>query len=175
MKDWTKAVAGDVMSSPIITIKNDMPLDEAAVELSENRISGALVVDYGEKPIGVVSLFDIVSYLSGLAKPDQVHGGFYRYEYPRFHEGGEGWESGWEEVPESAVKIPVAEIMTPEIISVDEEMPLPQVVKTMATKHIHRVFVTRDGKPVGVISTMDVFNSLAGRPRKKAARVAPRR
>jgi signal-transduction protein with cAMP-binding, CBS, and nucleotidyltransferase domain len=163
------------MTSPVITLQKDTPLYEAAIDLSEQRISGALVVDYGDRPLGVVSLFDVVTYLSGLTREDGDSGGFYRYSYPKFREGGEGWERGWEEIEESKLReTPVAEIMTPDIISVDEAMPLPEVVRTMARRHIHRIFVTRAGKPAGVISTMDVFRALAGHPRRKARAIAKR-
>ncbi len=159
-----RRTAGDVMTTPVITIDKDTDIAEAARTLSENRISGALVVDYGSRPIGVVSLFDVAAYLAGLERPLNEPGGFYRYSYPRFEdeEGGEGWEGELEEEAQEALKeIPVGEIMSPRIISVSERLPLMQVARMLLRHRIHRAFVSRNGKPVGVITMTDVLRALS--------------
>jgi CBS domain-containing protein len=164
------AVAGDVMSTPLITVERDTTLEEAANVLSEHEIGGALVVDHDGKPLGVVSLYDVVTYLAGRRRDDAEPGGFYRYSFPRFGEGGEGWERGWEEVERNALReLPVAEIMTTQIISVPDETPIEEVAAMLWRRHIHRVFVTSAGRPTGVITTMDVLRALTGGP-KRAAR-----
>lgn len=155
MKDWTSLQARDVMTTPIITLQSDLSLDEAATTLSEYNISGALVTDYSGKPVGVVSLFDIVTFLAGLERPEEAPGGFYRQEYA---------EIGEETEVESLRKTPVAEIMSSQILSVDGDLALPAVIDKMSKNRIHRVFVTVDGKPEGVISSMDVLRCLSGGP-----------
>ncbi len=163
----TGLTAGDVMRSPVITLDKDTPLREAARTLSENHIGGALVVDFGAAPLGVVSLFDIVSYLAGLDRPADEPGGFYRYSYPKFEEGGESWEREIEQAEDAPLReMPVAEIMSPRIISVPERLPIRQVARALWKHHIHRIFVSRNGAPVGVISTMDVLRVLSEGPEK---------
>ena len=168
MKPWNLRRAADVMKSPVLTLDADTVLSEAAAWMSDNEISGAPILDHTSKPVGVVSLFDIVTYLSGMEVPG---GGFYRFSYPDFAEGGDGWEKGWEEVEPDALKnTPVSEIMTPEIITVDEATPLPQVARLMRRRHIHRLFVEREGALVGVISTMDLLGALSAPVRRVPVR-----
>jgi CBS domain containing-hemolysin-like protein len=113
--------------------------------------------------VGVVSLFDLVSYLAGFERPQEEPGGFYRYSYPKFSEDGEGWDSEWEAVEEVALKeITVGEIMATEIITVPPKLALVDVGKLLAERHIHRVFVAGENGPVGVISTMDLLRAMTG-------------
>jgi CBS domain-containing protein len=166
MKPWNQRTAANVMKSPVLTLNADTPLSEAAAWMSDNEISGAPILDHAERPVGVVSLFDIVTYLSGMDVPG---GGFYRYSYPNFSEGGEGWDKGWEEIePDTLKNTPVSEIMSPEMLAVDEKTPLPDVARLMKRRHIHRLFVTREGTLVGVISTMDILGALSSPARRTA-------
>ena len=168
MKPWNQRTAADVMKSPVLSLDAETVLSDAAAWMSDNEISGAPILDHQERPVGVVSLFDIVTYLSGMDVPG---GGFYRYSYPKFAEGGDGWEKGWEEVePDTLKNTPVSEIMTTEILTVSEETPIPEVARMMSRRHIHRLFVTRDGALTGVISTMDIMGALSAPIRRVAAR-----
>ncbi len=163
MKSFRELKAGDVMTTPVASLAADTPLRDAAGMLTGNSISGALVVDPNGVPMGVVSMFDIVSHLAGLERPAGEPGGFYRFSYPKLEaeEGGERWERevGEGEEPE---EMPVGELMTPEIIAVDHETPVVEVARLMVERGIHRVFVKSKGKPIGVITTMDLLARLDG-------------
>lgn len=164
MMHWEKLKAEDVMSHPLIAVDAGTMLREAAQTLSENRISGALVVDTSGAPVGVVSLFDIVSYLAGLDRPAGEPGGFYRQAPLELGEDEDGLQKEDENpVDEGAVR----DIMAPEIISVRPDTPLPRVAEILRKRRIHRVFVAGESGPVGVISTMDVLAALAGKRRAK--------
>jgi len=166
MKPLEHLQAEDVMSSPVVTLNVETLLEEAARTLSELQISGALVTDHRGAPAGVISLFDIVTFLSGNARPTGEPGGFYRYSYPTFGEGEESEPTeGGELVEESPEELTVGELMTTEIISVAPHLPLLDVAKLMAERHIHRVFVAAEHGPAGVISTMDVLGALSGAKR----------
>lgn len=159
MKDWKKLKAGDVMSSPLVSMVLGTPLGEAADVLTENEFSGAPIVDATGEVVGVVSLFDIANFVSGM-----FHGsenGWYRYGTPPLKEDvSDSWEGDRDPLRDNRVE----DVMSSKIVSVDEETPMPKVVHTMESRHIHRVFVTRDGKPVGILTTMDVLRSLKGVP-----------
>src|SRR5947207_657028 len=88
MKPLEALTAQDIMSSPVIALDVDTSLAEAARVLSEQQVSGALVVDHRGAAVGVVSLFDIVTHMAGLARTPEQAGGFYRYSYPRSSEEG---------------------------------------------------------------------------------------
>jgi len=51
----------------------------------------------------------------------------------------------------------VYEIMTPMLFAVDAETLVQEVADTMVRGHIHRVFVTRDKKVVGIITALDML------------------
>ncbi len=157
--------AAAIMSSPLITIPHTTSLGDAAAMLSRRRMSGAPVVDRRKRPIGVVSLLDIVTRLAGLERPADEPGGFYRFTYPDFRETPPD--------ERDLDDITVCDIMTPEIISVPETMTVFSVAKALWERHVHRVFVTRGRKIVGVISTMDVLRYMTGgaaKPRKTSRR-----
>lgn len=170
MKSWERLKAEDVMSAPVLALNVETTLQEASKTLGENRMSGALVTDHRGAPVGVVSLFDIVGHLAGLAAPPEGTGSFYRYSYPRFREGGEGWESEWEQVEtEPLQETTVGEVMSTEIIDVPRDLPLKSVGKLLADRHIHRVFVAGEKGPIGVISTMDVLRAATGSKKARAS------
>jgi CBS domain-containing protein len=55
--------------------------------------------------------------------------------------------------------------MTGVVFSVDEDATVEEVANMMVTGRIHRVFVTRAGKIVGVISSLDLLPLVVdGRP-----------
>lgn len=162
MKSFESMTAEDLMSSPVVSLNVETTLAEAAQSLTEGQISGALVTDHRDAPVGVVSLFDIVAHMAGLARAPEEAGGFYRYSYPRFLEGDEG-ESQWEETESAPMReTTVGEIMSTHIIEVAPSLPAKDVAKALAEQHIHRVFVSGPSGPVGVISTMDLLKSVAG-------------
>src|SRR5512135_270417 len=57
----------DIMMTPVVSIKRNADLHEAARLLSENRISGMPVVDDNNRVIGVISEADVLT-LAGLKK-----------------------------------------------------------------------------------------------------------
>ena len=163
MKPFESLTAEDLMSSPVVSLHVDTTLEDAARTLTEYEISGALVTDHRETAVGVVSLFDIVTHMAGIARAPEQAGGFYRYSYPPFaepEEGKEAEEGEGESTPPGETT--VGEIMTTEIIEVPPSLPAKQVAKQLAEKHIHRIFVSGKNGPVGVISTMDLLKSVAG-------------
>jgi|GEM_PF-2409008 len=163
MKPFESMTAEDLMSSPVVSLNVDTSLADAAQTLTESEISGALVTDHRDAPVGVVSLFDIVAHMAGLSRSPEEAGGFYRYSYPRFSDADEGEESEGEEIESTPMReTTVGEIMSTQIIEVSSSLPAREVAKQLAEQHIHRVFVSGPSGPVGVISTMDLLRSIAG-------------
>lgn len=171
MKPPNRPLARDVMKSPVIAISFETPVREAADILSSNGISGALVTGRTGEPVGVVSLFDIVTFLAGLDRPAGAPGGFYEYVYPDFEEDGELWEAPVRPPDEKPLaETPVGDIMATSIISVPQGAELEDVAALMVRKHVHRVFVREQGEPVGVLSSMDVLRFFPRRPARSARR-----
>jgi predicted transcriptional regulator len=54
----------------------------------------------------------------------------------------------------------VTEIMTPNVITIDQERPMYEAVSVMNQNKIGRLLVTEDGRPKGMITRMDVISRL---------------
>ena len=54
----------------------------------------------------------------------------------------------------------VGEIMTPTIFSVGEDATVSEVASVMLRGHLHRLLVTRDDRPIGIVSSSDLLGLL---------------
>ncbi len=150
-----KQKAKHIMNQNVLAVRANWPIDQLADFLIEHSISGAPVISEGGKLIGVVSLTDIVRYKNiPLKNPQPNIPHEYYIHAPERQYSPEEIESFRLEA-ESLVT--VRDIMTPVIFSIHEDMELQQVADAMIRGHIHRVFVTRDERLVGIISTLDML------------------
>ena len=46
------------------------------------------------------------------------------------------------------------------VYTVSEDATVSEIASTMLDNHLHRVLVTRDGQPLGIISTSDLLGLL---------------
>ncbi len=145
--------AADVMTREVATVDPDWPIDRLMEFLSDRSISGAPVVAADGEPIGVVSLTDIAR--NGVASEratadidtyglESLERRVAREEVGRFHVDAEAQTT-------------VRDIMTPVVFAVEESASVQEVAAMMTTGRIHRVFVKRDGKLTGIISSMDLL------------------
>jgi len=160
-------LAREVMSHPVRQLTSWTPVREAAAFLLRHGISGAPVLDEHGHWLGVFTQHDLARYVqNGLA--------------PRYAE--RTLESREIIADLSALTLdkfgetPVHDFMTRGLFTVFPEATLEEVVHTLTSFKIHRVFVIEEHKHelVGVITTMDVMKHL-DRPsqhRKKASKLA---
>jgi CBS domain-containing protein len=148
------------MSRDVITVRDDMTLQEVATFLTENQISGAPVEDAERRLVGVVSLSDVARATSeqNQMESDRPRG----QRLPNSDYYIRGWEKKLtvEEFESFQVEEPgllVSEIMTPRVYSVDEATPISEAARLMREAHIHRVLVTRHGSVVGIVTTSDLL------------------
>lgn len=150
-----KLTAKDIMTQDVLMVRADWSRERLGEFLVENSISGAPVISGDENLIGVVSLTDIVLHDTlpasdpGYNEPHEyyLHELEHNYghqEIKSFHIDGE---------PLTTVR----DIMTPIIFKVNEDTTVQQVAGAMIKKRIHRVFVTRKDKVVGIIATPDML------------------
>ncbi len=62
--------------------------------------------------------------------------------------------------PEQARAMVARELMTPDIVTCEADMLLSDAVSLMSSRRLHRLVVTENGQPVGVISMTDVVRRL---------------
>ncbi len=63
---------------------------------------------------------------------------------------------------EDLEKYTARDVMTPKVISVSPDDRIEDAIKVMLENHIHRVFVVKDGRAVGVVSTTDIIREMRG-------------
>lgn len=142
--------ASEVMTRRVISIEPDASIVQAVRLMLKNHFSGLPVVDRGGKLIGIIT------------EGDFLH---------RREIGTELRRNAWLVAmfgPEESARdyvhahgVSVHELMTPEVITVDEDAPLDKVVHLMERHHIKRVPVLRKGKMVGIISRANLLRALA--------------
>ncbi len=59
-------------------------------------------------------------------------------------------------------KYKARDVMTPKVISVSPDDTIADAIKVMVENKIHRVFVVKDGRAVGVLSTTDIIREMRG-------------
>lgn len=121
----------DYMTSPVETIHIGTSLVAANALFTEQGVSALAVVDDAGELKGVISRTDI------------LHGAVYSQ--------GETFR-----VPDR----PVEELMKSPALQVPPDAHLVEAAKIMLKNHVHRVFVSRDGKPEGVVSTRDLMRAV---------------
>lgn len=165
----TSLQAKDVMTRDVIAVPADMPIKDLAGFLTNHGISGAPVIDDNDDLIGVVSLTDIARYddLPATRRGQGTDGG--HDVYVRF--GLESLENEYDREDLESFQVEggsgatVEDIMTPVVFGVVESVPIQDVADYMIRGRIHRQFVTRDKKVVGVISAMDLLKVVRDLPR----------
>ncbi len=146
-----KLTASQVMTRDVLSVGLDWPMERLLDFLVDHSISGAPVVADDHRPVGVVSLTDVAR--NGALPASR--------EVPAYYRAGLDRTMAREEMRAFHVDAPaettVQDLMTPVVFSVEEDAPVQEVAEAMITGRIHRVFVTRKGKMIGVISAMDLL------------------
>jgi len=123
----------DVMTRRVICVVTDQSLSAAAGLFLEKGISGAPVVDELGRCVGMLSAIDYVRRAHVLQSDETLDASVDR----------------------------VAEEMSSGVRSVQPEQTLLTAARIMCEKHVHRLPVLDlDGKPVGLITSMDVVAAL---------------
>ncbi|NCP86952.1 MAG: hypothetical protein CO094_01845 [Anaerolineae bacterium CG_4_9_14_3_um_filter_57_17] len=124
---------GERMSKPVIIISPDMPITEALSLMKKEHIRRTPVVKNG-KLVGIVSDKDLLN-----ASPSPVT-------------TLSIWEMNY-----LLSKITIAEVMTKNVMTIDENTPIEQAARIMADNKIGGLPVVRDGNVVGIITETDLF------------------
>ncbi len=142
-------LARDVMTTNVITVTPDTPVEEIARTLVTWRISGVPVVEADGGIVGIVSEGDLMRRTESGTEP-----------YASW------WLAGFFN-PESAdarykkSKGKVArEVMTTDVTTVDDETKVAKIAELLERREIKRVPVTRDGKLVGIVSRANLLHGL---------------
>lgn len=151
--------ASEIMVTPVLVIKAEWSLADAARFLLSNRISGAAVIGQMGKPIGVLTLKDIARYAMVHLKIEEVSDDLTYFLDPGLKTGADEYTEEKSGFHFGGMKdITVENVMTPGIKSLPEKSTLREVLDLMFKYHIHRVFLSDSkGKLAGVVTTFDMM------------------
>jgi CBS domain-containing protein len=142
--------AGDIMTRNVITIDANSTVAQAAQRMLDHRISGMPVVDDDGRVIGIISEGDLLhraetgterrsSWWLGLVAGASSQAENFTREHGRT----------------------VRDVMSTNVISVDENADLSEVVHLMESRRIKRVPVLSNRQVVGIISRANLMRVLA--------------
>ncbi len=124
----------DLMHRGLITCHQNAALGQVAVLLAQSHVHALVVVDRDNRPIGIVSDYDLLA--------------------------GE-WLSQDGDSLATMRKLCAADLMSYPIITVPSDAPLKEAAHLLIEKDVSRLMVTEAGKPVGMISGSDFVASIA--------------
>jgi len=149
-------LAKDIMTKKVITISKDATLAELAKLLIKNKISGVPIVDKREELVGIVTEADIIVKESNLPFPLSFSFAFL--------ESYESYTKSTKEYLETRVE----EVMSTNVKTAREDMPIGKVVNIMVNNNINRLPVlNNDGKLTGIITRADIIKSIIKKSEKK--------
>ncbi|HTV34463.1 MAG TPA: CBS domain-containing protein [Methylocella sp.] len=145
--------AGDVMVHEVVTVGPDDEVSKAVQLLVDHDISALPVVDAERRVIGILSEADLLH-------SDRL--------------GTEKHRSWWLEAITPAAVLAldyakshgrkVAEVMTENVISADEETSLSELAIILERNRIKRLPILKDGRLVGIVSRSNLIQALASIP-----------
>jgi predicted transcriptional regulator len=146
----------DLMTTEVFSVRSDWSLEKLTQFFFDKPVSGAPVVGQDDRLEGVVSVTDLVRAATLPPNASQSAGHAHDYYLHTTHGGISQDDLDLLRV-EAEDTVTVKDIMTPMIFEVEEETSIKDAAELMLKGHIHRVFVTRDKKMIGVVTTMDML------------------
>lgn len=146
--------AEQLMSDELLTVCETWSIQKLIHFFNKNKISGAPVTSQEGDIIGCVSRGDIIQF------DENPHHDLSENPMAQYYlNTSEGVSLSEMELPDANQHINhlVSEIMTTDIIWVDAHAPITTIASVMATHRIHRVFIKKDGKISGAITTLDIL------------------
>ena len=145
-------VAKDIMTRELVTVKPDASIREIAETLVNHKFSGLPVVDEKGHIIGIVSEGDLMQHELAPEAPEVFT-----------QLGAVIYGKGLKEYRESFRKVAAMtarEIMTQDVITMQQDEDVSRVGQIMLKHHIKRVPILDGERLVGIISRQDIVKMM---------------
>ncbi|GCA52890.1 hypoxic response protein 1 [Sinorhizobium sp. KGO-5] len=140
--------AKDVMTLDVVTVSPDHSVRHAARIMLDHRISGVPVVDDDGRVVGILTEGDLMRRsefgFKALASINR------QFDSSEDNAGAYVKSHSWK----------VADVMTSDLVVIDEETPVSRIAALMEEHRIKRVPVMNGELLVGVVSRADLLNAL---------------
>jgi len=147
--------AHQIMTRPVISVTPDTTIVEAANIMLRKHVSGLPVVDATGKLVGIISEGDFI-------RRSEIGTQRKRGKFLKFILGPGKAASDF--VLEHGRK--VAEIMTPEPLTIGEDTALEEIVALMERNNVKRLPVTRADNVVGIVTRANLLQAVASLARE---------
>ncbi len=145
--------ANEIMNRNVITVNQEMTVDEVVKILLDNRISGVPVLDEAGKVIGIVSETDLIYREKNLHTPSFIS----ILQGIVFLESTKDLEYQVKKMAAYKVK----DVMTKNVITVSGEAELNSVVDIIIDQKVNRVpVIDHEGKLIGIITRSDILKHI---------------
>ena len=142
-------LARDLMSSNLVVVAPETPVSAVTELLASRGISAVPVIDTDGKPVGLVTEGDLIRRLAEASR------------------GPIGWFFDMFRDPKPLVArfakahgATARDVMSAELVSVEEDATAEKIAQLMEKHHIRRVPVLRGGKLVGIVSRADLLRAV---------------
>ncbi len=147
-------LAKDIMQ-PVkhIALRPDQSVLDAMCAMAHETDSpmptnGVVIVDEEEKPLGILSIKDIIRAII----PEYLSGNLSEFS----------WQGMLQERAEQVQQLQVQQIMSTSLITVQADDPLMHCAKLMISKHLQRLPVLDSGgKVLGVVHIYDIYDYIS--------------
>jgi CBS domain-containing protein len=129
-----KRLVRDLMHPGLLTCRKNATLGQVAVLLTQNHVHALIVADRDERPIGIISDYDLLA--------------------------GE-WLSADSQSLATMRNLTAGELMSSPIDTIEASTSLDKAALVLIQKDINRLLVTEKGVPAGIISISDFVSSIA--------------
>lgn len=146
-------LAKDIMTVDVVTVKANDTVEDVIKLLVEKKISGVPVINEEAEVVGIVTEGDLIVRSQKLHIPSyiQILGGVIYLDNPE----------DFKEELRKAVAYKVADIMTTDPATVQEDTSVEEIATIMSDEGINRLPVVKNNKLVGIVSRADIVRSLA--------------
>ena len=139
--------AQDLMSAALLSVTPDTSLLEVNRLLVENELHALPVIDRSGSLVGFLSTLDLLRAVDdGIGSAASQ-----RDPDPR----GDEFPARWS-------RTSAADVMQRPVFTVPEDAPVPAIAKLLREARFHHLVVERGGRPVGVVSSLDLLALLEG-------------
>ena len=142
-------LARDVMTTNVVSVTPDTPVEEIAKVLIEHRISAVPVIDADRHVAGIVSEGDL------MRRPES---GTHRHSTWWLGLLASSAKQATEYIKSRGRK--ASEVMTQPVITVEEDTRLEEVADILERLRIKRVPVLRENKVIGIVSRANLLHGL---------------
>lgn len=148
-------LARDIMTPNVKAVPEDWTMQRFARFLTDNEITGSPVTNPDGEIVGIATLKDVAEFHWEKVDSD--------VEKQLTQEEKEETRRLRQFIFEEMTRMPVEvrDIMTPMVLSVDEETTVQAIADIMMKEHLHRIFVRKDGEVTGIITTYDMLKVIA--------------